>query len=76
MVTRKLKRLGRVAAHYTREEFGKREGKFLDRALGEVERSIILAAYEASGRNKVACAKYLGISRATLYKRLYQYGER
>jgi DNA-binding NtrC family response regulator len=38
--------------------------------VAEVERRAIAAALEATGGNKVAAAKLLGISRAKLYERL------
>ncbi|HEX7889022.1 MAG TPA: helix-turn-helix domain-containing protein, partial [Ramlibacter sp.] len=38
--------------------------------VAEVERSAIQAALEATGGNKLAAARLLGISRAKLYERL------
>jgi DNA-binding NtrC family response regulator len=38
--------------------------------VAEVERLAIQAALEATGGNKVAAARLLGISRAKLYERL------
>ena len=38
--------------------------------VAELERKAIAAALEAHGGNKLATARQLGISRATLYERL------
>ena len=42
--------------------------------LDAVQREQVLAAYEATGRNKEQAARRLGISRRTLYRLLEQYG--
>lgn len=42
--------------------------------LGALQREQVLAAYEATGRNKEQAARRLGISRRTLYRLLEQYG--
>ncbi len=42
--------------------------------LNDVERDHVLRVFDANGRNKVATAKALGISRMKLYRMLEQYG--
>ena len=42
--------------------------------LGARQREQVLAAYEATGRNKEQAARRLGISRRTLYRLLEQDG--
>ncbi|KEK24239.1 sigma-54 interaction domain-containing protein [Bacillus gaemokensis] len=46
------------------------EGELLDDALNKYEKNIIQQALELEGGNKLACAKRLGITRATLYNRM------
>ncbi|PFN08557.1 sigma-54-dependent Fis family transcriptional regulator [Bacillus cereus] len=46
------------------------EGELLDDALNKYERNIIQHALELENGNKLACAKRLGITRATLYNRM------
>ena len=50
------------------------ERRALPRTLGALQREQVLAAYEATGRNKEQAARRLGISRRTLYRLLEQYG--
>ena len=50
------------------------EGCALPGTLGALQREQVLAAYEATGRNKEQAARRLGISRRTLYRLLEQYG--
>jgi two-component system, NtrC family, response regulator HydG len=45
-----------------------------DLPLGEVERSTILRTLEVSGGNKSEASRKLGITRATLHKKLKKYG--
>jgi transcriptional regulator of acetoin/glycerol metabolism len=42
--------------------------------MAELERRAILHAYDHTGGNATKASKLLGISRATLYRRLGQYG--
>ncbi|WP_141527911.1 sigma-54 interaction domain-containing protein [Bacillus sp. AFS023182] len=46
------------------------EGELLDDSLNKYERNIIQHALELESGNKLACAKRLGITRATLYNRM------
>ena len=50
------------------------ERRALPGTLGALQREQVLAAYEATGRNKEQAARRLGISRRTLYRLLEQYG--
>jgi DNA-binding NtrC family response regulator len=50
------------------------ERRSLPGTLGALQREQVLAAYEATGRNKEQAARRLGISRRTLYRLLEQYG--
>ncbi len=50
--------------------------KPLPQAIAELERRAIRDALAATGGNKLAAAKLLGISRATLYEKLAQIGPR
>ena len=50
------------------------ERRTLPGTLGALQREQVLAAYEATGRNKEQAACRLGISRRTLYRLLEQYG--
>ena len=50
------------------------ERRTLPGTLGALQREQVLAAYEATGRNKEQAARRLGISRRTLYRLLEQYG--
>ena len=50
------------------------DGRALPGTLGALQREQVLAAYEATGRNKEQTARRLGISRRTLYRLLEQYG--
>ncbi len=43
------------------------------RSLAEVERQAVLAALDRAGGNRAAAARYLGISRSTLYAKLRDY---
>jgi DNA-binding NtrC family response regulator len=43
-------------------------------AVAELERDLIAEALQATGGNKVAAARRLGIARATLYEKLALYG--
>jgi DNA-binding NtrC family response regulator len=50
------------------------ERRALPGTLDALQREQVLAAYEATGRNKEQAARRLGISRRTLYRLLEQYG--
>jgi len=50
------------------------ERRALPGTLGALQREQVLAAYEATGRNKEQAARRLGISRRTLYRLLERYG--
>jgi DNA-binding NtrC family response regulator len=45
-----------------------------DRRLTDVEREHILATLRASGGNKAAAARVLGVDRKTLYRKIVEYG--
>jgi transcriptional regulator of acetoin/glycerol metabolism len=45
------------------------------KTLKDVEREVIVRAFHASGRNVTIVAKGLGVTRATIYRKLRQYGE-
>jgi DNA-binding NtrC family response regulator len=51
-------------------------GKPLSQAVAELEASAIRAALQATGNNKQATARMLGIARATLYEKLAVLAER
>lgn len=46
----------------------------LAEAVADVERKLIKSALESTGGNKASAAKMLGISRATLYQKITDYG--
>ncbi|EFL51429.1 two component, sigma54 specific, transcriptional regulator, Fis family [Solidesulfovibrio fructosivorans JJ]] len=50
-------------------------GGLTGRALDDVEREVILATLESCGGNKSETARVLGITRATLHKKLKKYGD-
>ena len=43
-------------------------------AVAEVEKKLIMEGLKATNYNKLACAKLLGIPRATLYQKIKEYG--
>ncbi|ABB14428.1 sigma-54-dependent Fis family transcriptional regulator [Carboxydothermus hydrogenoformans] len=43
-------------------------------AVAEVEKKLIIEGLKATNYNKLACAKLLGIPRATLYQKIKEYG--
>jgi transcriptional regulator of acetoin/glycerol metabolism len=42
--------------------------------MAEVERAMIVAAYESSNRRPLEAARLLGIGRTTLYRKLWEMG--
>ncbi|MGE4536730.1 MAG: sigma-54-dependent transcriptional regulator [Desulfovibrio sp.] len=50
-------------------------GGLAGRPLDDVEREVILATLDSCGGNKSEAARVLGITRATLHKKLKKYGE-
>jgi transcriptional regulator of acetoin/glycerol metabolism len=42
--------------------------------MAEVERAMIVAAYERSNRRPLEAARLLGIGRTTLYRKLWEMG--
>ena len=48
---------------------------FAGRPLDEVERDVILATLQETGGNKSEASRILGITRATLHKKLKKYDE-
>ncbi|KAF5027918.1 Transcriptional regulatory protein ZraR [anaerobic digester metagenome] len=50
-------------------------GGLTGRPLDDVEREVILATLDSCGGNKSEAARVLGITRATLHKKLKKYGE-
>jgi len=44
------------------------------KTMAEVEKDHIEAIYLAAGKNKTLAAKWLGIGRATMYRKMEEYG--
>ena len=60
--------------HYFRQLQGEAPAGLYDLVIAEVERPLLLAVMDYAGSNQSKAARYLGINRNTLRKKLNQYG--